>query len=468
MNDGKGKVILNKTLQRAIEEQRHYFERGMTRSLAFRRQMLQMLKHAVQQHEESLLQALQNDLGKSRTEAYMTELGPFYVSIDYANQHVERWMQRQKVSTPIYFQKAESWTQRDPYGVVCIVGPFNYPVQLVLEPLIGAIAGGNCAIIKPSEYAKETADVLERIITTIFPLQYVRIMQGEAEWTNELFHAPFDKIFFTGSVRVGKIAMKAAAERLTPLTLELGGKSPVIVDETAKLKKAAERIAWGKWTNAGQTCVAPDYAFVHSSVLSSFLSLLKSVVQRFYGEDPSKSEDYGRIIHEHHWDRLDDLLQQTESSIVFGGERDRAQRYIAPTIVVLDDTNNPLMEDELFGPILPILPYDDIREVVDYVDRHSRPLAAYVFTERQDIANYVMTMMRFGGGCINDTLTHVGNLHLPFGGVGTSGVGTYHGKATFDAFTHEKAIMQKSTKVYSNFAYPPYAGKETLLRTFLK
>ena len=458
----------NERLQQVLKEQTIYFERGETHEVSFRLEMLTRLYESVNTYEEALTEALYQDLGKSAAESYMTEIGIVLSSIRYVKKHLTEWTKKETVETPLYLQPAKSYVQRMPYGVSLIVGPFNYPVQLVLEPLIGSIAGGNCTVIKPSEYTPHTNKVLKEMLMQIYPLQYVAILEGEKEETDALFRAPFDKIFFTGSVNVGKIAMKRAAERLTPITLELGGKSPVIVDETAKLKVAAERISWGKFTNNGQTCVAPDYVYVHASVYDRFIEQLKRTITRFYGKYPLESPDYGRIIHEKHWDRLDELMKKEHLSIVFGGHRNREKKFIAPTIFALEEAAGPLMEDELFGPLLPVIPYTNFREVIHAIDRGPRPLAGYIFTEDETKAAYFMTYARFGGGCVNDTLAHVGNIHLPFGGVASSGHGTYHGKASFDAFTHEKGWMEKNTDLNTPFAYPPHRGKKAILRTFLK
>ncbi len=455
-------------VQTYIAEQRHYFERGLTYPIEFRKKMLEQLKEAIQQREEHILEALQKDLGKSAFESYVTEIGFVLASIDYTIKHLDEWLEVETVKTPLYLQKATSSIVRDPYGVVLIIGPFNYPFQLVMEPLIGSIAGGNTTIVKPSEQAPETAKVVEHLLESIYPLQYVRVVQGAVKETDALIHADFDKIFFTGSQKVGKIVMKAAAERLVPVTLELGGKSPVIVDETAKIDIAAERIIWGKFTNVGQTCVAPDYVLVHESKAEALAKALEKVLVRFYGKDPQKSEDYGRIAQPHHWERLVSLLRETKGELFVGGAVDLEDLYIAPTIVTNVTQNDALMRDELFGPILPILTYETLEEAVHLISLREKPLAAYMFSEDERAIRYFTTYTQFGGGCINDTLSHVGNIHLPFGGVGPSGMGRYHGYANIETFTHAKSMMRKSTTIAPKIAYPPYKGKLPLVRSVLK
>lgn len=450
-----------------IAEQRNYFFSSTTKKIEFRKEQLKKLKAAINYYEKDIIQALYDDLHKSEFEAYSTEVGLVLESISYMQKYIEDWMHPVAVSTPIHFQPAKSFIVREPYGVTLIIGPYNYPFQLVMEPLIGAIIGGNTAIVKPSESAPHTAEILKKIIQETFEERYICIVEGEVEETTSLIHASFDYIFFTGSVAVGKIVAKACAERLTPYTLELGGKSPAIVDQTANIEVAVKRLVWGKFTNAGQTCVAPDYVLVHESIKVPFIRHLKKTLQKFYGNNVQESPDFGRIINEKQFDRLVNLLKLEHNHILFGGYTDRDDLYIEPTILQDITWNSPIMEDEIFGPIMPILVYDDLPQVIHQIRQKPKPLAAYFFSETEKAIKYFLDELPFGGGCINDTITHVASVHLPFGGVGPSGVHHYHGKASFECFTHPKSILKKSTKLANNLLFPPYKQKAKLVKTIL-
>ncbi|MGE6487776.1 aldehyde dehydrogenase [Paenisporosarcina sp. NPDC076898] len=451
-----------------IQAQHEFYFTGATKSAAFRKQQLSKLKQAIQLHEQEIVQALYKDLHKSEFEAYATEVGFVLDSIGYMTKHLEEWMKPESVKTALHLQPAKSFIIREPYGSALIIGPFNYPFQLVMEPLIGAIIGGNCAIVKPSESAINTAVIIKKIIESTFPPEYIRVVEGEREETSILIHAPFDKIFFTGSVQVGKIVMKAAAERLTPVTLELGGKSPAIVDHTANLEVAAKRIVWGKFVNAGQTCVAPDYLMVHHKVKDQFMELLKKTIKEFYGKDVQKSPDYGRIINSKQFERLRQLIRHEGAHIALGGNMDESDLYIEPTILDGVSWKSPSMEDEIFGPLLPIMTYDRLESAISQIRKYPKPLSAYLFSENKRAIQYFLEELPFGGGCINDTVTHVGSAHLPFGGVGSSGLNAYHGKYSFEAFTHAKSILKKSTKFPVNIVFPPYKNKVKLVKTLLK
>lgn len=460
--------ITSEVVEQMIEEQRAFYDSRVTKQIAFRKEQLQLLKQTIQKYEQDVLDALQTDLHKSEFEAYSNEVGIVYDSIELMLKNVEEWSKPEKMKTPIHFQPAKSEIVREPYGVVLIIGPFNYPFQLVMEPLIGAIVGGNTAIVKPSEASEHTTRVIRKIIEEAFDPRFVAIVEGEKEAVQALIHAPFDFIFFTGSVAVGKIVAKAAAERLTPITLELGGKSPAIVDQTANLEVAAKRIAWGKFNNAGQTCVAPDYVLVHRSVYKKFVKLMKKTLLQFYGRDAQQSPDFGRIINDRQFARLQQLLQVEQANITFGGKTDKADCYIEPTLIEGVSWDSKVMEDEIFGPILPIMAYEDLARVIQKVRRLPKPLAAYLFSENEGAVDYFLQELPFGGGCVNDTVVHVGNPHLPFGGVGPAGVGAYHGKASFDCFTHAKSVMKRSTKLANDLLYPPYKNKVKLVRKLLK
>lgn len=451
-----------------IAAQHQFYFTGKTRTAEFRKEMLMKLRDAIVKHEDSIIEALHKDLGKSAFESYVTEVGFVLSSISQMLKNVDAWMKPESIKTPVHLQPSKSFVVREPYGSVLIIGPFNYPFQLVMEPLVGAIVGGNCAIVKPSESATHTVKVVSKILSETFPIDYIRVVEGEREETSALIHAPFDYIFFTGSVAVGKVVMKAAAERLTPVTLELGGKSPVIVDQTANLVHAAERIVWGKFLNTGQTCVAPDYLLVHHSVKEELIERMTETIERFYGKDAQESPDYGRIINERQFDRLASLISKEWPQIIYGGDFDTANLFIEPTLLDGVTWNSPSMEDEIFGPILPIIEYDHLGEVLHRVRQLPKPLAAYMFTENEQAANYFIESLPFGGGCINDTISHVGNTNLPFGGVGSSGINAYHGKDSFDVFTHAKAMMRRSTKIPMRLALPPYENKLKLVKPLIR
>lgn len=455
-------------VENMITEQRQFYFSRATKDVKFRKNQLMNLKKSILKYEKDILHALFLDLRKSEFEAYATEIGIVLDSISYMVKNLEEWVKPEIAKTPIHLQMGKSFIVREPYGVTLIIGPFNYPFQLVMEPLIGAIIGGNTAIVKPSETSVNTANIVKKIIEETFEPSYIRVVEGEKEEVTALIHASFDYIFFTGSVAVGKIVAKAAAERLTPLALELGGKSPAIVDQTANLEVAAKRIAWGKFTNTGQTCVAPDYLLVHKDVYDRFMKLLKDTVRSFYGKNAIKSPDYGRIVNDRQFDRLQKILVEERDTITYGGRTDRDDLYIEPTIIEYVKWSSPSMQDELFGPILPVMVYDDLRLAIHQVRQLPKPLAAYFFSEHEKAIQYFLEELPFGGGCINDTVTHVGNQHLPFGGVGPSGVNAYHGKASFDNFTHPKSILKKSSKLETNILFPPYKQKVKLIRTIMK
>lgn len=455
-------------IESMITSQHNFYFSGKTKDVEFRIEMLNRLKEAIKSNEDKIHEALKKDLGKSPFEAYVTEVGFVLSSISFMINNLEEWMKPEHVKTPAHLQPAKSFILREPYGSVLIIGPFNYPFQLVMDPLVGAIAAGNCAIVKPSEMAIHTAAVVRDLLTETFPAEYVQIVEGGIDETTALIHAPFDYIFFTGSAAVGKVVMKAAAERLVPVTLELGGKSPAIVDQTANIKIAAERIVWGKFVNNGQTCVAPDYILVHEKIKKKLLKEISNSILDFYGEDSAKSEDYGRIVNEKHFDRLNKMLKEEKNQIIFGGKTDRNDLYISPTLLDNVSWNSPSMEDEIFGPILPVITYQNLGDAIHRIRQLPKPLAAYLFSENEKAQDYFLENLPFGGGCINDTVSHVGNIHLPFGGVGTSGMNAYHGKASFDLFTHSKSIMKKSTKLSVRLGFPPYGKKLSIIKPIIR
>lgn len=446
-----------------LQQQRAYFKTGATLTYPFRRSQLLRLKTAIQRYETEINLALEHDLGKSSFESYTTEVGYVLASIDFTIRNLRKWMKKIYVRSPIYQIGASSFITPEPLGTVLIIGPFNYPFQLIIEPLIGAIAAGNTAIVKPSEFAEHTQVVLQKILGDVFSDDYVRVILGDHEVTNQLIQLPFDHIFFTGSTRVGKIVYEAASKNLVPVTLELGGKSPTIVDQTANLKVAAKRIVFGKFLNAGQTCIAPDYIYAQASIKDELINELKKAIQQFYPDD----SQYGHIINQRHHQRLEKLIPTDK--VVFRGSAGSHQLHIPPTIVDHVNWQDAIMKEELFGPLLPVLTYTTLDEVIHTLKDMDKPLALYLFSEDRLTQQRVWTELSFGGGAINDTIMHVANPYLPFGGVGTSGFGSYHGKASFDTFSHRKAGVQRTTKIDLPLAYPPYSKqREKLIRKILK
>lgn len=445
-----------------------FFNTHKTKNLKFRKQQLKLLSKNIKNHENELLDALYKDLGKSKVEAYATEIGMLLKSIKLMRKELKNWSKTKQTDTPLYLFPTKSYIKKEPYGTVLIIGPFNYPVQLVFEPLIGAIAAGNTAIVKLSELTPHVAIVIRDIIEDTFDETYVSVVEGGIEETQTLLSLPFDYIFFTGSEKVGKIVYEAAARKLIPVTLELGGKSPVIVDDTANIKVASERISFGKFTNAGQTCVAPDYILVQRKVKNDLIKALKKTITEFYGENIEKSPDFGRIVNQKHFNRLNDLIQIHKDNVVFGGNSYKEDLYIEPTLLDNITNDNKIMKEEIFGPILPIITYDNFDEVLEIIQSKSKPLSLYLFSEDENMTHRVLEELSFGGGAINDTLMHLANPNLPFGGVGSSGIGQYHGKYSFDTFSHMKSYTFKSTRLESSLFFPPYKGKFKYIKTFFK
>ena len=445
-----------------------FFNTHKTKNLKFRKQQLKLLSKNIKHHENELLDALYKDLGKSKVEAYATEISMLLKSIKLMRKELKNWSKTKQTDTPLYLFPTKSYIKKEPYGTVLIIGPFNYPVQLVFEPLIGAIAAGNTAIVKPSELTPHVAIVIKDIIEDTFDEAYVSVVEGGIEETQALLSLPFDYMFFTGSEKVGKIVYEAAARKLIPVTLELGGKSPVIVDDTANIKVASERISFGKFTNAGQTCVAPDYILVQRKVKNDLIKALKKTIIEFYGENIEKSPDFGRIVNQKHFNRLNDLIQIHKDNVVFGGNSSKEDLYIEPTLLDNITNDNKIMKEEIFGPILPIITYDNFDEVLEIIQSKSKPLSLYLFSEDENMTHRVVEELSFGGGAINDTLMHLANPNLPFGGVGSSGIGQYHGKYSFDTFSHMKSYTFKSTRLESSLFFPPYKGKFKYIKTFFK
>ncbi|HDM4464110.1 TPA: aldehyde dehydrogenase [Staphylococcus aureus] len=455
-------------IEQKFYDSKAFFNTQQTKDISFRKEQLKKLSKAIKSYESDILEALYTDLGKNKVEAYATEIGITLKSIKNARKELKNWTKTKNVDTPLYLFPTKSYIKKEPYGTVLIIAPFNYPFQLVFEPLIGAIAAGNTAIIKPSELTPNVARVIKRLINETFDANYIEVIEGGIEETQTLIHLPFDYVFFTGSENVGKIVYQAASENLVPVTLEMGGKSPVIVDETANIKVASERICFGKFTNAGQTCVAPDYILVHESVKDDLITALSKTLREFYGQNIQQSPDYGRIVNLKHYHRLTSLLNSAQMNIVFGGHSDEDERYIEPTLLDHVTNDSAIMQEEIFGPILPILTYQSLDEAIAFIHQRPKPLSLYLFSEDENATQRVINELSFGGGAINDTLMHLANPKLPFGGVGASGMGRYHGKYSFDTFTHEKSYIFKSTRLESDVHLPPYKGKFKYIKAFFK
>lgn len=444
-----------------LKEQKAFFESGSTLSYEYRIAQLRKLKCAVLSFQTELEKALASDLGKSRQESFLTEIGFVLSDITHTCRALKKWMKPVAVRSPLTVFPSRSFVLHQPYGSVLIIGPYNYPFQLLIGPLVAAIAAGNCAVLSPSELTPHVSETVRKLIAQTFDPKYVFCAAGGIEDNRILLSSRFDKIFFTGSVRVGKIVMRAAAENLVPVTLELGGKSPVIVDETARIGVACERIVWGKFMNAGQTCVAPDYVFVHKSAFEPFLRTLQETIVRFYGQDPQKSPDYGRIVNDRHMQRLEAILERDKASVVFGGETDRTDRFIAPTVLCPPDIRAAAcMEEEIFGPLLPVFCYENLQEVLSYINGGEKPLALYVFSENKAAVGRILGATSSGGVCVNDTISHLINPNLPFGGVGHSGMGNYHGEYGFRTFSHSRSVLKRSSRIRITVAYPPFSEKK--------
>lgn len=443
-------------LKELVSAQRRYWNSGATRSVGFRRDMLEKLERAVVSRERELLSALREDLGKAPYESYACEVGMTLAELRCAKSHLTRWAAPKGRPSPMALFPAKSRVVADPYGVALIMSPWNYPVQLTLVPLISALAAGNCAVVKPSAYAPACSAVLKALISDIFPREYAAVVEGGRAENSALLEERFDYIFFTGSTEVGRTVMRAAAEFLTPVTLELGGKSPVIIGEDADLKLAARRLAWGKFLNAGQTCVAPDHVWVPEGMRDALVEELGKQIRALYGENPLESPDLPKIVNEKHFNRVNGLIQREKTAI--GGKSDPVTRRIEPTVLVDVTETDAVMGDEIFGPVLPILTYTDLEELLARQQQKPRPLALYLFTRDRRAEERILRMVPSGGVCVNDTVVHLANPNVPFGGVGGSGMGACHGKAGFDTFTHYRTVVRRGA-LDLPVRYPPYGGK---------
>ncbi len=452
-------------MEEIVKNQRTYYMTGATRPLGFRLESLRKLQQAVRENEKQICDALLQDLNKHPFESYMAEVGMVLDEVRFHIRHLRRWIKDKLVPTPLVHFPAVSFTSPEPYGVALIMSPWNYPVLLCLDPLIGAISAGNCAVIKPSAYTPATSQVIADIMKSIYPPEYITVVQGGRQENTALLEQHFDYIFFTGSISVGKAVMKAAAQHLTPVTLELGGKSPAIVDASADLKLAAKRIAFGKLLNGGQTCVAPDYVLVEESVRDDLIHNFREVLaEKFPDGDYS---DHVKIVNDRHYQEKKALLEG--QTIAFGGVFDDERHTLEPTVLIDVDPESPVMQEEIFGPILPVLTWTRLEEAIAFVRSRPKPLALYLFTGKQESEKKVLQNCSFGGGCINDTVIHLATSHMGFGGVGLSGMGSYHGKRSFDTFTHYRSIVRKSTWLDLPFRYFPYTERKLrLIRRVLK
>lgn len=450
-----------------LEALRQYFQSGATQPFEFRLLQLKRLKQMVLDNEQALYKALHADLKKTDEDAWATEIGFFLSELNYTIEHLKGWMQPKSVPTNLVNLPSSSFTIQEPLGVVCIIAPWNYPFQLLFTPLIGAIAGGNCAVLKPSEFAPATAAVMGKMIADLFPNNYMLYLEGEGATVLPplLTENRFDHIFYTGSTMVGKIIYKLAAEQLVPVTLELGGKSPAVICDDANLRVAARRLANPKFSNCGQMCIAPDYILVPHALKDALIKELIIALQAFYGADAENSEHYGKIINDKQWLRLTSYLGDGE--IVYGGKSNREKLFIEPTIMVDVQPDAKIMQEEIFGPILPVLTYATKEEALAIIQKNPNPLAFYVFTENKKDEAYWLTNVPSGGACVNNATMHITNHELPFGGRGFSGTGGYHGKLSFDTFTHTKSVLKTPTWIDPSFKYPPYKGKGWLIKRLI-
>lgn len=445
-----------------------FYHGGHTLPLSFRKNALQALKKAFKDREAELLEALQADMRKPRFEAYLAEIGQIHAELGHALRNLPEWMEPRRTPGSLALWPATGSVHPRPLGTVLIIAPWNYPAALALSPLIGAVAAGNCAVVKPSEEAPRTAEVVERIIRQAFSPEHVQVVQGIGhEVVPPLIDGfPFNHIFFTGSTNVGRAILTQAAPKMIPVTLELGGKSPAIVDRHVNIDRAARRIAWSKFFNAGQTCIASDYALVHTEVMDSFLQAFTKHTKAFFGKEPQHSPDYARMVNDKHYQRV--IRYLADGRALIGGQHDATERYIAPTVLTDVSLDSPVMQEEIFGPVLPVIPWSTLEEAEAIIRRNPTPLALYVFSKDRSVQRHITERIAFGGGCINHCLLHFGDVNLPFGGVGTSGMGRYHGKASFHQFSHQQSIVQAGALPEPGIQYPPYKGwKEKVIRWVL-
>lgn len=435
-------------------EQEMFLRSGITLDVNFRIRQLKRLKEAIKAHDVLIYDALKKDLNKPVFESYVTELGSVYSEIDYMIKHVKDWAKPKRVPTSLAHFYSKSHIYQEPYGRVLIIAPWNFPIQLSFVPLVGAMAAGNCVVLKPSELAPYTARVIQQIIESVFAREYVAVEQGDGKVSQQLLKEGIDYCFFTGSTQVGKAIMETASQTLTPVTLELGGKSPVIVAKDTNIKHAAQRIVWGKFTNAGQTCIAPDYLLVDEVIRDDLISAIIEVIEEYYTKKPLENSDYSKMINKRHFKRVKKLMKN--QSVIYGGGSNKEMLTIEPTLVLEPELDTELMQEEIFGPILPILTYREVSQAVEFIRSKDKPLALYLFTQDKALKEYIIKNLSFGGATINDTLIHQSNYNLPFGGVGASGMGQYHGKYSLETFSHPKSVIEKTDLFDIKLRYPPY------------
>lgn len=454
-------------ISKIIKEQRDFFNTNKTKDVNYRIEKLKRLKNKIIEKQEEICIALQKDLGKSSQESYMAEIGMVLEDLGYCIKHIKKWSKKEYHMSPIAQFPSSSFRIAEPYGITLIMSPWNYPFLLTIEPLVGAIAAGNCAVVKPSSSSVYTTKIMKKIIEEVFQSGYVDVLTMTNRESEELLNSKFDYIFYTGSARVGKIVMEHAAKNLTPVTLELGGKSPCIIDEKSNVKLAAKRIIFGKLLNSGQTCVAPDYVFVHKNIKSEFIEYCKKYKEQFVSEKPLEYKDYPKMINQRQFDRIVEIIKQ--SDVIFGGKYDEKTLKIEPTLVDNKSFDSKAMEDEIFGPVLPIIEFENIEEPINYINNNHKPLALYLFTNNKNLQNKILKEVAFGGGCINDTIIHLATTKMGFGGVGYSGMGEYHGKFSFQTFSHYKSIVKKSTLIDLPMRYHPYKKfNDSLIKFFMK
>ncbi|WP_136608425.1 aldehyde dehydrogenase [Paenibacillus dokdonensis] len=458
--------MYNDTMANLIQKQKHFYRSGATRPYEYRLRQLKKLRDVLVAYEKQVIEALKKDLNKSEFEAYSTEIGIAYEELSFTIKHLRSWMAPRKAKTALTHFGSKGRIIPEPYGTTLIIAPWNYPFQLAVSPLIGALAAGNTVVMKPSELTPTMSALLSEMLGSVYEEEYIAVVEGGPDVSQELLAQPVDYIFFTGSVNVGKIVMQAAAKQLIPLTLELGGKSPCIVHADAPLKLAARRIVFGKFTNAGQTCIAPDYLLVHRSVKNELIAYIQESIKEFYGPNPLSNPSYGRIVSEKHFQRLASFLQ--DGTVASGGRTAPDHLTIEPTMLDQVTWDMPVMQEEIFGPILPIIEYDRIQEAIDMINDRPKPLALYLFTREPEIEDTVVDSVSYGGGCINDTLMHIATPYLPFGGVGESGMGAYHGQGSFDTFTHYKSVLKQTNLFDFTFRYPSSKNGLKYLRKLFK
>lgn len=461
--------IVEDEIQELFDIKRKFFDEGKTKSYEFRIEQLNKLKNVIKNNEREILEALYKDLGKPAFEAFTSEIGVMYEEINFAVKNLKTWMKPEKVNTPLVLQPSRSVIYSEPLGVVLIIGPWNYPFQLLLAPLVGAISAGNCAIIKPSDQSKHISDTVKKLIDENFSKEYISVVQGPGAMIGPMLieRFRFDYIFFTGSPSVGKKIAEMAAKHLTPVTLELGGKSPVIVDKDANIDLSAKRLTWAKYFNAGQTCVCPDYLLVHESIKNKFVNRMEHYIKEFFGDDPEKSNNFGRIINKKRFNILSSYLKQ--GNIITGGQINENSLYIAPTIMDNISFDDKIMGEEIFGPIIPVMTFNNITEVVSIIRKNRYPLAVYLYTNNEKSEKFIIENIEFGGGCINNSMMHLMNSNVPFGGVGFSGMGMYHGKYSFDTFSHKKSIIKTKPYLDQSLRYAPYNDRKmNLAKKFFK